>query len=242
MRCSAWAMIPITMTATGSCSIAGNDYRANRWLFRVNMDMNYDRSYTDLGYAFYWMTLDMSYRKSKNSPQKTPSLYQSLVQGFVSDSLSYITLTIDPYGDPVKFTFSRGSWLLLRDRADQFRSGAASHAWCWAGPSQVTAKVADSNGENVIWSTYLTINITAKSPPRRPLPPAGIGSGLLWRPYSFKGYASDSDRDQIFYTFDWRDGNTSQTDLVNLGASVHVQHTWSQAGVYLVRGHGHRQQ
>ena len=30
-------------------------------LFRVAMDMNYNCSYTGLGYAFYWMTLDLSY-------------------------------------------------------------------------------------------------------------------------------------------------------------------------------------
>ena len=172
-------------------------------LFRVNMDMNYDCSYTDLGYAFSWMTLDMSYQESKNNPQQTPSLSQGPVQGFVSDSLSYTTLTIDPDGDPVKFTFNWGSWLLPETEQISSGQGAASHAWCRAGTYQVTAKAADSNGENSTWSTYLTINITANRPPRRPSPPAGIGSGLLWRPYSFKGYASDPDRDQIFYTFDW---------------------------------------
>jgi hypothetical protein len=53
--------------------------------------------------------------------------------------------------------------------------------------------------------------------------------------YSFTGYTTDPNRDQIFYTFDWGDGSTSQTNLVNSGTSARVSHTWSQAGTYPVR-------
>jgi hypothetical protein len=49
------------------------------------------------------------------------------------------------------------------------------------------------------------------------------------------GYSSDPNRDQIFYTFDWGDGSTMQTNLVNSGTAVRVPHTWSLAGTYQVR-------
>jgi hypothetical protein len=53
--------------------------------------------------------------------------------------------------------------------------------------------------------------------------------------YSFKGYTTDPNKDQIFYTFDWGDGSTSKTNLVNSGTLVRMPHTWSQAGTYFVR-------
>ncbi len=50
-------------------------------LFRVSMDMNYDCTYSGLGYAFYWMTLDMSYSDSENNAPLTPSLPLGPVHG-----------------------------------------------------------------------------------------------------------------------------------------------------------------
>ena len=50
----------------------GNTTGRPAGLFRMNMDMNYDCSYGDIGYAFYWMTLDMSY------PQGDPEWSEAL--------------------------------------------------------------------------------------------------------------------------------------------------------------------
>jgi PKD domain len=57
----------------------------------------------------------------------------------------------------------------------------------------------------------------------------------LNKPYSFAGYTTDPNRDQIFYTFDWGDGSTSKTNLINSGTSVRMPHTWGLAGTYSVR-------
>ena len=104
----------------------------------MSMDMNYNCTYSGLGYAFYWMTLDMSYPKENNPPQK-------------------------------------------------------------------------------------------------PARPKGAASGIVQKSYSYTASAVDPDGDDVRLTFDWGDGKTTQTDLVNSGTSVRVQHTWSQAGAYLVR-------
>lgn len=53
----------------------GNTTGRPAGLFRMNMDMNYDCSYGDIGYAFYWMTLDMSY------PQEDSVWSQALPAG-----------------------------------------------------------------------------------------------------------------------------------------------------------------
>jgi hypothetical protein len=206
-------------------------------LFRMNMDMNYDCAYSGLGYAFYWMTLDMSYAESENNPPQTPSLPQGPVQGSVRNSLSYTTSTVDPDGDSVRFTFNWGDGSTSQTGLVRSGRGSASHIWRQAGTYQVAAKATDSKGGQSAWSANFLVSIsdTPNSPPRKPSPPAGVGIGFVGKPYSFAGYASDPNRDRIFYTFDWGDSSTSQTDLAASGTSARVSHTWSLAGSYLVK-------
>ena len=304
-------------------------------LFRVNMDMNYDCAYGGLGYAFYWMTLDMSYSESENNPPQTPSLPQGPVQGSARNSLIYTATTVDPEGDPVRFTFNWGDSSTSQTGLVSSGRGTAAHIWSQAGTYQVAAKATDSKGDSSAWSdnlavtiaasnqlplrpttpqgpaagdieqsysysasatdpdgddvqltfdwgdasnsvtefvksseviaashtwsrsgTYyirakatdrssgqsswssysrITISGTANRPPGKPTSPGGVGSGVAGKSYSFTGYARDPNRDQIFYTFDWGDDSTTQSDLVNSGRSVRVSHTWSLAGTYLVR-------
>ncbi len=302
-------------------------------LFRMNMDMNYDCAYSGLGYAFYWMTLDMSYHDSENNAPQMPSQPQGPVQGSILNSLGYTTSAADPEGDPVKFTFNWGDGLTSETGLITSGPGAATHTWSRAGTYQVTAKATDSKGASSqwsaalpvtiaaanrlpskpaksqgttsgilqksysytasaidpdgddvqitfdwgdesssvtefaksaekislshawqrsgtyyvrakatdrrggqsAWSTYLAVRITANIPPKKPSTPKGVASGYVGKSYSFTGYTTDSNRDQIFYTFDWGDGSTSQTNLVNSGTSGRVSHTWSQAGTYSVR-------
>jgi hypothetical protein len=58
-------------------------------LFRVNMDMNYDCQYAGLGYAFYWMTLNMSYASSTNNAPGTPGIPVGSAGGQASRALSF---------------------------------------------------------------------------------------------------------------------------------------------------------
>ncbi len=305
-------------------------------LFRVNMDMNYDCAYSGLGYAFYWMTLNMNYAESENNPPQTPSLPEGPVQGSVGNSLSYTTSTIDPDADSVKFTFNWGDGSSSETGLTSSGQGTAAHFWSQAGTYQVAARATDSKGDSSEWSDCLEVTIapannqplppttpvgpasgnigrsysysasandpdaddvqitfdwgdasksvtefvksseiisashawsrsgtyyvraratdsqgglsslssyckvrissdTTNSPPKKPSTPAGIDSGLAGRSYSFLAYTSDPNRDQIFYTFDWGDGNTAQTGLVASGKSARMLHTWSRAGTYQVR-------
>ncbi|MFZ3147703.1 MAG: C1 family peptidase [Methanothrix sp.] len=203
-------------------------------LFRMNMDMNYDCSYGDIGYAFNWMTLDMSYQEAGNSAPQTPLAPQGPVQGSALNSLSYNTSTYDPDGDPVKFTFNWGDGVTSETELISSGQGEASHNWSFAGTYQVTAKATDSKGGQSAWSTSLAVEISANSPPITPSSPAGVARGYVDKSYSFKGHTTDPDDDQIFYTFDWGDGSTSQTETVSSGNSVIMPHTWSEAGIYQV--------
>jgi hypothetical protein len=52
--------------------------------------------------------------------------------------------------------------------------------------------------------------------------------------YSYSTYATDPDRDQVKYTFDWRDGTTANTGPVNSGTRSSASHAWSKAGTHQV--------
>ena len=91
----------------------------------------------------------------------------------------------------------------------------------------------DSKGAASDWSGSL--NVTINAPPQTPAKPTGPASGVSATSYSYSTSATDPDGDQVKYTFDWGDGATSQTGLVNSGTSASLSHTWSAAGTYLVK-------
>ena len=103
----------------------------------------------------------------------------------------------------------------------------AAQNWDLAGQfnyvSPITAKFD--------WMTFSQPNCV----PSIPSIPSGPNSSLQGSSNSYSTSATDPDEDQIRYTFNWGDGTTSQTGLVNSGTSASLSHTWSAAGTYLVK-------
>ncbi len=62
-----------------------------------------------------------------------------------------------------------------------------------------------------------------------------VSSGYTGVPYSFSASATDPDSDRVLYVFDWGDGQTTTTALVNSGTAVPAEHAWQAAGTYNVR-------
>ena len=208
-------------------------------LFRVAMDMNYNCSYTGLGYAFYWMTLDMSYDAGQNSPPQTPSAVQGPAQGYAGKILSYTATSKDADGDQFLFAFDWGDGTTTKTPLSASSTGKGNHIWKGEGAYQVKAMAMDSRGAYSGWSEPFGVSISGSSkvnsPPNRPSTPAGIYSGQAGISYAFTAYASDPNRDPLSYTFDWGDGQTTTTDLRTSGLSARASHAWPHAGAYGVR-------
>ncbi len=201
-------------------------------LFMVNMDMNYDCSYTGLGYAFYWMTLNINYA---NSLPGVPSIPTGPSSGYIGTSGVYSTSVADSNGNQVKYTFDWGDGAnSTTNLVDSGTSASASHAWSSTGTYQVRANATDSNGVSSVWSNPLTVTIAANTPPRNPTRPSGLRSGIVGSIYSYSTLATDPDRVQLRYTFDWGDGTTSTTSLVNSGTGAAASHAWNASGTYQV--------
>ncbi len=171
-----------------------------------------------------------------NSLPDTPSIPSGPDTGFVGNSYNYSTLAIDRDFDRVKYTFDWGD--KSTSETDFIASGMsanASHSWKSGGTYYVKAKATDSRGALSDWSFAKAVAITRpNSPPNTPVP-SGPSRGYAWTSYSYSAFATDPERDQVKYAFDWGDGNTSETGFVASGLKASQSHTWSTDGTYYVK-------
>jgi len=74
------------------------------------------------------------------------------------------------------------------------------------------------------------------APPEKPSTPEGKIKALWFQDYSYSSSTTDPENEQIFYLFDWDDGNTSGWLGPYLsGQTVTASHSWTTLGNYEVR-------
>ena len=173
-----------------------------------------------------------------NNPPATPSTPTGSTSGDSGSSYTYSTRATDPDGDRVKYTFDWGDG--STSVTSLVSSGSAvstSHIWTVASGStrtfSVRSKATDENGLDSDWSRPLSVTITGpapvNNPPATPSTPTGSTSGDSGSSYTYSTRATDPDGDRVKYTFDWGDGSTSVTSLVNSGSTASTSHTWTVA-------------
>jgi len=186
MQCSAWAtMTQIQIIATGSClnSWSNSALRPNG-LFYMSMDMNYDCRYWDLGYAFYWMTLDIRYPESENRPPDVPEMPDGPIKGYVNKDARYTASTTDQDGDQVKFIFDWGDKSTSETEfVSSSEKASASHRWQQSGTYRVGVKAIDSKGAESLPSKLLAVRVsgTPNSAPKKPTAPDWNQEWLRWQ-------------------------------------------------------------
>lgn len=178
----------------------------------------------------------LSVKINANRLPAAPATPLGPVSGYIGVSYSYSASATDPDGDKVKYTFDWGDG--TTSETALVKSGSktsVSHIWSIPGSYQVKARATDSKGGASSWSAALIVTIAANRPPAAPLPPSGINLGKIRTYYSFSTSSIDPEGDQVKYTFDWGDGTTSQTALVNSGTSASSTHRWLMSGTYQVK-------
>jgi hypothetical protein len=154
----------------------------------MNMDMNYDCSYGDIGYAFYWMTLDMSYPQEDpersqallaavagdNSRPSRPDKPQGDRTGIVQKSYSFSASAIDPDGDDLQITFDWGD--ASTSQTEMVKSGTLAqmpHSWSQAGTYQIRVMARDENNAKSLWSAGKAVRIYAAAARTQDRPASG---------------------------------------------------------------------
>ena len=193
-------------------------------------------SYGALG--FYDMDIDL---KSTNfyinsNPPSTPSylIGPSEVEVGVSEEFT-AGGSIDPDGDMVRYIFNWGDG--TQTGSDFVTSGenvTVEHYWNSKGEYDVKVKARDKYGAESGWSDPITV-IVLNDPPLKPEPPDGPTNGGIKTVYTYYANSTDPDGHRIFYKFDWGDGQTSTTGLVNSGETASASHSWRRKGTYQIR-------
>ena len=74
------------------------------------------------------------------------------------------------------------------------------------------------------------------NPPLTPDKPRGPQNGIVGEVYNFTASTTDPDGDDVYYFFDWGDGNTSGwLGPYKSGEEVQANHSWSEKGIYKVK-------
>lgn len=83
-----------------------------------------------------------------------------------------------------------------------------------------------------IWHFSTRIN----NPPEIPEKPSGPNNGTTGFEYVFKSYSTDPNNDQLFYQWDWGDGNYSEwLGPYSSGLNITSNYIWTLGGNYSIR-------
>jgi len=100
------------------------------------------------------------------------------------------------------------------------------------GTSWYPINIQGSSDIDSCFKTYGRVN----SAPNKPLKPDGETNGYYGKTYSYRTISADVDNDQMFYLWDWGDGdNSGWVGPYDPGEICEESHTWMIKGSYLVK-------
>jgi subtilisin family serine protease len=161
----------------------------------------------------------------------TPSGPATVTPG---DSAEYTFGGSDQDGQPLSCTVDWGDG--TTESLGPIDSGAtttATHTWSESGHFAVTVVARDSL--DVTSAVSQPLSVLADSSPDAPVLLSGPRAASPGVVTTFAAATTDPDADMLIYTFDWDDGNSSQTPPTDSGATADLGHSWTAAGVYHVR-------
>ncbi len=171
-----------------------------------------------------------------NSPPDNPSKPSGCNSVYAWAACTYTSSASDPDGDQAECTFDWGDG--NKSRTNLIRSGydaIAVHSWSDEGIYQIRVIAKDWAGATSKWSENLTVKVIANNKPNEPRSLFGPSSGYVGIAHSYFTMAKDIDGDNVKYSFDWGDGTTSTTDIVDSGSVESANHTWVKAGRYQIK-------
>ena len=171
-----------------------------------------------------------------NSPPDKPSKPSGPRSVYAWAAYTYTSFASDPDGDEAEYTFDWGDG--NKSSTDLIRSGcnaSAVHSWSDEGDYRIRVIAKDRVGATSKWSRSLTVTVIANSKPDKPKELFGPSFGYIGIAHSYFTMAKDIDGDKVMYSFDWGDGTTSTTDLVDSGSFEGANHTWVKAGRYQIK-------
>jgi len=166
-------------------------------------------------------------------------LTSNKTSAYIGSPVSFTATSSDPNSDSIRYVFTWGDG--TKTMTESLASGTAAtrtHVWSSAGTKSVTVNATDSRGGSSAQSTAISVTITVaptNSAPATPTLSSATSSGTVETIYTFTASTQDPEGDQVKYTFDWGDGQTSTTGLVDSGTSQSASHAWAGEKTYNVK-------
>ena len=128
----------------------------------------------------------------------------------------------DAYGNPVDADTNQDGFISM----DEAFIYAESHDTASESPQY--GEYPEGTG------SYLSLWVTSE-PPAQPTKPVGPTLGIWHKEYTYTSTTTEPDNEQIYYRFDWGDGNNSGwVGPYNSGQTGTASHTWTELGTYNV--------
>jgi hypothetical protein len=160
--------------------------------------------------------------------------------GKTDEVLTFKSISFDPEEDNIFYMFDWGDesyseWL------GPYSSGTeveTTHSWASQGVYNVKAKAKDIHDAESSWSYYPLIVTIDEAVPNDPPSTPIVTGDVFGKPedvLTFKAVSTDPEEDDIFYMFDWDDGNISEWEgPYASGTEIEATHYWILTGKYNV--------
>jgi len=96
----------------------------------------------------------------------------------------------------------------------------------------------DLNGDIKVETDWFSWDITYEKPKDKPMKPVveGTAFGITDIEYMYTATATDPNGNQLYYMFDWCDGNFSNwMGPYSSGETAYAYHKWTQGGTYIIK-------
>jgi len=110
------------------------------------------------------------------------------------------------------------------------------HCYYADGNYHVILTVTDNNGLKNSTQKTITVYTPLNNPPNKPSTPSGQTNGNIGQEYSYTTSTTDPDGDQVYYLWDWGDGNNSGwLGPYNSGLTCGAKHIWNVKDNYNIK-------
>ena len=170
-----------------------------------------------------------------NRPPEKPKIPSGPTSCRILIIYFWSTSTIDPEGEKIRYGWDWDEDDVVEQWTEYHSSGDSCNTGFIAleyDTLNLRVIAEDIHGTQSEWSDPLTVTYSqdANNPPNEPIITGGEQNGKVGKSYTYTVSAHDIDGDEIYFWFDWGDGNN--TGWIN---SAQAKHTWYEKGTYEIK-------
>lgn len=173
-----------------------------------------------------------------NFPPYEPQMPNGPDEGTAGNIYTYTTKTQDPNGNQIRYGWDMNNddnvdiWTDYHESDEEIQTDIS---WGEAGTYNLKVKAEDKLGNASDFSQSFEIQITGTN--QAPTTPVitGPSKGIPDEPYEFTATSTDPENTDIWYLFNWGDGEDSGwRGPYSSGESIQLSHTWENEDTFEV--------